>query len=181
MAVPTQIRACDFSTDGTDKTPRLIPIVLKPCVLPTIPAGLTFEQAEIWLQQNRHINHTTHFTYCGDGDASQSRQLPLPDFSPERPEQWTDEEWNSCIVQGDSKIHLFAAVRSKKRFILKVSRDKNHEEKWIYEDFEYLDPESVWSRELQLNFHALDLMNNLSTQFDKTIKRMKVLLSERGQ
>ena len=173
MAAPMYIQACCPAIHLVEAFLQPIPIVTKPYVPPTTPAGLTFEETEIWLEQKRDEKRTTHLTYYGDGDDAQPRQLPLPDTHPECPEQWTSEEWNKRLVLGDSKIHLFSTTgkRKKKCFILKVSRDKNHEDKWIYEEF---DPHSKWPQGSQLDSHSTQLVFNLMTQQQEAKKGMAV-------
>lgn len=165
MTDPTHIQACVLPKDWTtDAFLRLIPIVTEPYVPRPTLSGLTPLEEEEFRTTNSIEMRRTHFTYVGDDNASRSlRLVPLPDTHPTCPTQWTEDAWNERIVYGDSKIHMFTTAAGKERFILKVSRDKNHEEKWVYEDF---DPYSLWPQGLLLEIHANRLLLNLLAQVD---------------
>ena len=128
---------------------RATPAVTKPYVPPTTPSGLRLPDEF----------KATHFRFSGDNNAW--TYLPIPDTHLTCPEEWSDEEWKERIVFGNNEVHMLTTPNNMFKYMLKVSRDKTHKDKWVYQDF---DPDDKLSKKLELVPHALELMSKLLTQ-----------------
>lgn len=123
------------------KTPtsrQYIPTVTEPYIPPKTPRVLTVPD------ETREMRRT-HFGYLESDNATVWKYCPLPDTHLACPKQWAEELWSEHKLHGDSEFHLLNASPGYEVFVLQVSRDKNHAEKWVYED---IDPQCEMSQEM---------------------------------
>lgn len=132
MATPRTVWAFSQSRDGNQTGPTEIQLVKTPYSPADIT--LTLTQALALGIDTKNLT-TTHVKYLEQEHVSQETvpYKPLPEFQPVKPAHWSDEAWNNRFITGDSKFHVFSTDGIEEYVYLKVSDEKDHNRRWVYD------------------------------------------------